>query len=85
MDILDCLIQHLSNLGLHRLAELLMNLRQHFFPPPPDLQLRADLQLRDPTPVIVDVHEEEDWEPIEMIRKDCEISRPSSTTTYIMV
>jgi hypothetical protein len=79
MDVLDLLIQYLSNLGLRRVAKILINFRHHFFPPP------TDPHLVDPTPIIVDVHEDEDWEPIEMIRKDCEIPRPSSAATYIMV
>lgn len=79
MDVLDLLIQYLSKLGLCRLAELFISLRQRFFTP------SKVPQVTDPTPVIVDVHQEENWEPIEMIRKDYEISRPSSAATYIMV
>lgn len=79
MDVLDLLIQYLSKLGLRRLAETLITLRQLFSPP------ATVPQSVDPTPVIVDVHQEEDWEAIELIRKEYEISRPSSAATYIMV
>lgn len=79
MDVLDFFIEHLSNLGLRRLADILVYFRNSFSSP------SVSPNFDEPMSIIVDVHDEEDWEPIKMIRKSYEIPRPNSAAAYIMV